>query len=152
MTLSISPVDPDFFRLLTESFERLVSSALPSSHLGPAWLYEHAPFAVLAHDTDADPRFIYANRAAQRCFEYAWDELIGMPSRLSAEAPNRAERQRLLDEVSLNGYVSGYRGVRIAKSGRRFWIEDGVVWQLVDANGVHRGQAAMFSAWRDVDR
>jgi len=152
MPLSISPADPDFFRLLTGSYERLVGSALPSSHLGPVWLYEHAPFAVLAHDTDADPRFIYANRTAQHCFEYGWDEIVSMPSRLSAEAPNRAERQRLLDAVSLNGYVSGYRGVRIARSGRRFWIEDGVVWQLIDAQGVHRGQAAMFAAWRNVDR
>jgi hypothetical protein len=73
-----------------------------------------------------------------------------MPSRLSAEAPNRAERQTLLDAVSRDGYVSGYRGLRIAKSGRRFWIEDGVVWQLIDAHGVYRGQAAMFAAWRHV--
>jgi hypothetical protein len=56
----------------------------------------------------------------------------------------------LLDAVSRDGYVSGYRGVRIAKSGRRFWIEDGVVWQLIDAHGVYCGQAAMFAAWRDV--
>jgi hypothetical protein len=143
-------VEPEFFKLLTESHMRVVGSALPSSHLGPAWLYQEAPFAVLAHNTDADPRFIYANRTAQRCFEYSWAELISMPSRLSAEAPNRAERARLLDAVSRDGYVSGYRGVRIAKSGRRFWIEDGVVWQLIDAQGVRRGQAAMFAAWRDV--
>jgi hypothetical protein len=143
-------VEPEFFELLAESHMRFVGSALPSSHLGPAWLYQEAPFAVLAHNTDADPRFIYANRTAQRCFEYSWAELISMPSRLSAEAPNRAERERLLDAVSRDGYVSGYRGVRIAKSGRRFWIEDGVVWQLIDAHGVRRGQAAMFAAWRDV--
>jgi hypothetical protein len=143
-------VEPEFFNLLTESYMRFVGSPLPSSHLGPAWLYQEAPFAVLAHNTDADPRFVYANMAAQRCFEYSWAELISMPSRLSAEAPNRAERQTLLDAVSRDGYVSGYRGLRIAKSGRRFWIEDGVVWQLIDAHGVYRGQAAMFAAWRHV--
>jgi hypothetical protein len=143
-------VEPEFFNLLTESHMRFVGSPLPSAHLGPAWLYQEAPFAVLAHNTDADPRFIYANRTAQRCFEYSWAELISMPSRLSAEALNRVERQRLLDAVSRDGYVSGYRGLRIAKSGRRFWIEGGVVWQLIDAHGVYRGQAAMFVAWRDV--
>lgn len=143
-------VDIEFFTLLTESHLRLVGSPLPSSHLGPAWLYENAPYAVLAHDTAADPRFIYANRAAQRCFEYSWSELTSMPSRLSAEAPNRAERQRLLDAVSRDGHVTGYRGIRIAKSGRRFRIENGVVWQLIDAGGGCRGQAAMFAAWRDV--
>ena len=150
MPLIHSSADPDFFKMLTESYRRLVGSALTGAHLGPAWLYEDAPFAVLAHETDADPRFIYANRTAQRCFEYSWDELISMPSRLSAEAPNRAERQKLLDAVSRDGYVTGYRGVRIAKSGRRFWIEDGVVWQLIDAAGVYRGQAAMFAAWKNV--
>jgi hypothetical protein len=31
----------------------------------------------------------------QRLFEYEWDELITLPSRLSAEAPDRQERQRL---------------------------------------------------------
>ena len=143
-------VEPGFFNLLTESHRRFVGSPLPSSHLGPAWLYEEAPFAVLAHNTDVDPRFIYANETAQRCFEYSWAELVSMPSRLSAESPNRAERQRLLDAVSRDGYVSGYRGLRIAKSGRRFWIEDGVVWKLIDAHGVYRGQAAMFAACRDM--
>jgi hypothetical protein len=143
-------VEIEFFHLLTESYRRVVGSPLPSAHLGPAWLYERAPFAVLAHNTDTDPRFIYANETAQRCFEYSWAEIVALPSRLSAESPNRAERQRLLEAVSRDGYVSGYRGLRIAKSGRRFWIEDGVVWQLVDAQGVHRGQAAMFTTWKDA--
>ena len=40
---------------------------------------------------------------------------------------------------------TGYRGLRIAKSGRRFRIEDGVVSQLINDNGVWRGQAATFS-------
>jgi hypothetical protein len=43
--------------------------------------------------------------------------------------------------------MSGYRGVRITKSGRRFQTEDGVVWQLVDESGTSRGQAATFSTW-----
>ena len=60
--------------------------------------YEDAPCCVLAHDTAADPRFTYANKAAQRCFEYPWTEFAGLPSRLSAEAPNRVERQALLDK------------------------------------------------------
>ena len=48
------------------------------------WLYEHAPFGLLAHDTSADPRFVYANSTAQGCFGYAWEEFVGLPSRLSA--------------------------------------------------------------------
>jgi len=100
--------------------------------------------------TGADPRFVYANRTAQRCFGYSWEEFIGLPSRLSAEAPERSARQALLDAVARDGFASGYRGVRVTKSGHRFWIEDGVVWRLVGRDGAPAGQAATFSAWRDA--
>ncbi len=137
--------DPRFFALLTGSFQRLVGRPLvPEPDFGPDWLYAQAPFAVLAHDTGADPRFVYANRAAQRAFGYTWDALIGMPSRLSAEVPERAERQRLLDAVARDGFVSGYAGIRVASDGRRFPVTEGVVWQLVEADGTVRGQAATF--------
>jgi hypothetical protein len=150
----MQPIDlrtnPDFFALLTQSYERLIGKPLAPSESGPTWLYEVAPFAVVAHNTDADPRFIYANKTAQTCFEYSWDEFTTLRSRFSAEAPNRAERQRLLEAVSRDGFVTGYRGLRIAKSGRRFWIEAGVIWQLIGADGAWHGQAALFPSWRDV--
>jgi len=141
--------DPQFFDLLTRSYARLVGSPLVPEGTGPAWLYEDAPFAVVAHNTDADPRFIYANKAAQACFEYPWDEFIQLPSRLSAEEPNRLERQRLLDAVTRKGFVTGYNGLRISRSGRRFWIQNGVVWQLMNDIGITFGQAALFDSWRD---
>jgi hypothetical protein len=147
--------DPDFLRLLAGSHARLVGTPLLPEEAGddPAgqarWLYDEAPFCVLAHNTDADPRFVYANRAAQDRFEYGWDEFTTLPSRLSAEAPDRAERQRLLDAVTRDGFIGDYRGLRIAKSGRRFWIERATVWQLIDEAGILRGQAATFSEWRD---
>ena len=143
-------VDREFFDLLTKSYGRIVGTPLVVEGQGPDWLYNFAPFAVVAHNTEADPRFIYANKTAQARFEYSWDEFTRIPSRLSAEAPNRAERHRLLDAVARVGFMTGYQGVRISKSGRRFWIEDGVVWQLVDDNGLDHGQAASFSRWRDV--
>lgn len=73
-----------------------------------------------------------------------------MPSRLSAEAPDRAERDRLLNTVAANGFIADYRGLRIAKSGRRFYIENAIVWDLVDSSGHRRGQAATFGSWQDV--
>ena len=142
--------DPEFFALLTRSYARLVGSPLVPEGANPDWLYNDAPFAVVAHNTDADPRFIYANKAAQACFEYPWAEFIQLHSRLSAEAPNRFERQRLLDSVTQNGFVTGYNGLRISRSGRRFWIQNGVVWQLMNDIGITFGQAAVFSSWRDV--
>ncbi|OWV73587.1 hypothetical protein ATY76_30040 [Rhizobium sp. R339] len=143
-------LDPDFFSLLTGSYTHLVRRSLAGDGQGPDWLYNHAPFVVLAHNTEPDPRFIYANRTAQACFEYSWDEFIALPSRFSAEQPDRAERQRLLDAVTRDGFVENGRGIRIAKSGRRFWIEDVTVWQLIDERGQRLGQAAIFSSWRDA--
>ena len=113
-----------------------------------SWLYNNAPFCVLAHNTDPDPRLVYGNKLVQRCFEYDWDELTKLNSRLTAEQPERAERQRLLDEVARKGFIDDYRGIRLAKSGRRFGIEKVVMWELIDAEGVRRGQAATFASWR----
>jgi PAS domain-containing protein len=146
--------DPQFFDLLVSSYRRSVGGAPPfleqAAHPSAAWLYTQASHAVLAHNADPDPRFIYANRAAQAAFEYDWEEITALPSRLSAEPVARAERQRLLDAVARHGFAAGYSGVRIAKSGRRFRIEDGIVWQLIDTGGVVRGQAATFARWRDI--
>jgi hypothetical protein len=147
MTLS---TDPDFFRLLTESYKRLLGEPLVPAAMDAEWLYRDAPLVVLAHSTEDDPKFIYANRAAQLCFEYSWDEFMSLPSRLSAEAPDRAGRKALLDHVSRSGFITDYRGVRVAKSGRRFTIEDGVVWELIDREGARHGQAATFLSWRNV--
>jgi MEKHLA domain-containing protein len=147
-------VDPAFYELLTSSYSRLAGESLiPSEHddqHAAHWLYEAAPFCVLAHDTATDPIFIYGNKMAQACFEYSWDELTSLPSSLSAEEVNRDERRHLLDLVKQNGFATGYRGLRIAKSGRRFWIEDVTVWQLVDAQGMLRGQGAIYRHWRDA--
>jgi len=142
--------DPAIFALLTGSFQRLVGHGLVPVDADADWLYEQAPFAVLAHDTAEDPRFFYANRAAQACFGYSWTEFIGMPSRLSAETPERGARQKLLEQVARDGFVADFRGVRIAKSGRRFWIEQTTIWELIDQGGVHRGQAATFERWVDL--
>jgi PAS domain S-box-containing protein len=139
--------DLDLIELILESHRQLVGKPLLDfDDLASAarWLYEEAPFCLLAHGPEADPRFIYANRAAQRCFEFSRDELVGLPSRLSAAAPNRAERDALLRQVASRGYAEGYRGLRIAKSGRRFWIEDVTVWNLLDPKGHFYGQAACY--------
>jgi PAS domain S-box-containing protein len=149
LTMTDLTRDPDFFAVLTGSYARRLGEPLVPDGADAAWLYGQAPFAVLAHDGAADPLFVYANRAAQACFGYTRAELVGLPSRLSAEAPERAERQRLLDAVARDGFIRDYRGLRIAKDGRRFWIERAVVWQL-DRAGVTVGQAATFSAWRDA--
>jgi MEKHLA domain len=69
-------------------------------------------------------------------------------SKLSAELENREERERLLNLVKRDGFATGYRGLRISKSGRRFWIENVTVWQLIDVSGALHGQAAIYRSWR----
>jgi hypothetical protein len=140
--------DPEFYALLNRSYARLRGT--PLTDRGADWLYAHAPFAVLAHNTDSDPIFTYANMAAQLCFEYGWDEFLTLRSRLSAEADLQEKRQATLDIVARDGFVAGYSGVRIAKSGRRFRIADAVIWNLTDEAGDFRGQAAMFPSWTDI--
>ena len=141
--------DENFFLLLKESYAKRVGVELASADRSASWLYHHAPFAVVAHNTHSDPCFIYANRAAQECFGYSWEEFVALRSRYSAEPENRAERDRMLEVVTRTGVVLDYSGERIAKSGRRFWIRNGVIWQLEDAAGLH-GQAAAFTSWLDV--
>ena len=146
--------DPSFAGLLARTYRDCLGKDLAPSGLDPnataLWLYEQAPFCLLAHNTAADPRFVYANRAAQACFGYGWDEMTLLPSRQSAGPQDRAERQAFIEAVARDGFATGYRGLRVAKSGRRFWIEDVTMWQLVDASGVLRGQAAVYGRWTDA--
>ena len=108
----------------------------------------HAPFVVLSHDAAPDPLLTYGNRTALELFELSWEELIQMPSQLTAEAPDRAERARLLAEVAARGFIDDYSGVRISRTGQRFRIARATVWNLTDDQGRFCGQAAMFREWR----
>jgi hypothetical protein len=133
--------------------------ALTGRHLiDPAWSSEagakalfYAPFVVLSHDTAPDPILTYGNQTALKLFALSWEELTHMPSRFTAEAPNRAERARLLAEVTARGFIDDYSGVRIAKTGQRFLIEQATVWNLTDEDGRPCGQAATFREWRLVE-
>jgi hypothetical protein len=111
----------------------------------------HASFVVLSHDPSPDPLLNYANLAGLRLFELAWEELIRLPSWQTAEPVHREERARLLETVTRQGYIDDYRGIRISRSGRRFWIERATVWNLLDENDTPCGQAATFSEWQYLD-
>ncbi|HEV2694828.1 MAG TPA: MEKHLA domain-containing protein [Verrucomicrobiae bacterium] len=107
----------------------------------------HAPFVQVSHGTETDPVLNYGNATALALWEMSWDELTRTPSRLTAEAPNREERARLLAAVTANGFIDDYSGIRISKTGRRFRIAQATVWNLIDEGGFCCGQAAMFSHW-----
>ena len=126
----------------------LVAPDLPSAEA--ARLVYEAPFVVLSHGNAADPVLTYGNRAAQALFELTWDQLTRMPSRLTAEAPDREERARLLAQVAAHGFIDDYSGVRVSRTGRRFCIARATVWNLLDDAGRHCGQAATFAQWTDL--
>jgi PAS domain S-box-containing protein len=109
-----------------------------------AWIDASAPFGVLAHNTESDPKFTYANNAALAMFGYRRDELIGMPSRLSASQDRRAPRAAFLELVRARGIADGYADIRVDRSGRPFRIRDGSVWQVTDPSGAVIGQAALI--------
>lgn len=142
-------------RLLLASYRRWTGTPLlepPAT--GPEALARQlydAPFVVLAHGPEADPVLCYGNAAALSLWELDWDTFTRMPSRLTAEPGRREERARVLDEVRTRGFSSGYRGVRISSTGKRFRITQAVVWNVADEQDRLVGQAATFGTWTPID-
>jgi hypothetical protein len=133
-------------RLIAESFQHLTGKPL-LPEIMQADLREamwNAPFAIVAHGTEADPIFFYGNQYALQNFEMSFEEFAQLPSRLSAEPVAQEAREKALAKVAQTGYIDGYSGMRVAKSGRRFVIADCTIWNLLDAEGMYKGQAAVF--------
>jgi hypothetical protein len=139
-------------QLLLDSFARLVGRELIDRSGSPREQAERlyrSPFVVVSHGTEADPVLNYGNAVALGLWEMDWDAFTRTPSRLTAEPLHRDERARLLERTRDQGFVDDYSGIRISRSGRRFRIERAIVWNLVDAAGDLRGQAATFDQWAD---
>lgn len=151
--------------LLIESFRRATGRPIlglgkeeaPSLEISdaPRALFE-APLAILAHGGGdggggaADPAFTYASAAALEIFQApSWGDLVGLPSRLSAEDEPavQADRAALLasSAASPAGFVTGYRGWRVGRGGRRFEIQDGTLWQVTSPSDECVGQAVVFT-------
>ncbi|MFC5724542.1 MEKHLA domain-containing protein [Streptomyces gamaensis] len=148
--------DSRFATLLLDSYQRVVGRpmcerAWTTDREAAEWLYTRAPFGLLVHDTSPVPVFVYANRTALARFAYTWEEFIGLPSRLSAQPGAQQDRDAYLRRVSQYGYATGYRGMRVTKDGRRFWIENVTTWNLTDADGSRHGQATVVRSWADED-
>ena len=107
----------------------------------------NAPIIAVSHGAEADPILNYGNAAALALWELSPQELIETPSRLTAEAELREAREHVLRETARKGFVTGYTGVRVSRTGRRFRIHDVTVWNVTDADGRLLGQAATFAHW-----
>lgn len=150
---NLPPSDPALdakLRQLVASHQRFTGKALiphlPADDAGLRAALWNAPFAIVAHGTEADPIFFYGNRYALEHFEMSFADFTRLPSRLSAEPVNQESREKSLRMVAEQGYIDGYSGMRISSSGRRFMISQCTIWNIVDAAGTQCGQAAVFVA------
>lgn len=136
--------------LIARSLKRWTGRELLAGNFSAAELAEQvfqAPFVLVSHGVEADPVLNFGNQTALTLWEMSWAELTRTPSRLTAEAPIREARARLLAAVTAHGFIDDYSGVRISKTGRRFRIAEATVWNLISREGKYSGQAAMFSRW-----
>jgi hypothetical protein len=102
---------------------------------------------VVSHGTEADPILNYGNRTALNLWEMTWQQLMTTPSRLTAEPVDRAEREWMLEQARVRGFIDTYRGIRISGTGRRFLVENALIWNVLDAGHQRIGQAATFAHW-----
>jgi hypothetical protein len=140
----------EWSQLLLDSYRHWIGKDLIERTSDPqqqARMLFEACFVVVSHGVEADPILNYGNQIALDLWELSWDQFIKTPSRLTAEADDRAERGSMLERARLNGYFDGYRGVRISSTGRRFLVEQALIWNVIDPAGKPIGQAATFSEW-----
>ena len=136
-------------RLLLDSYHTFVGRQLidrQSPQADSRALFE-ASFVTVAHGTEADPLLNYGNSAALQLWQMPLNELIGTPSRQTAEPVHRDERAELLRRTRKHGFIDDYSGIRISSTGQRFRIHQATVWNVVNETGEYVGQAAAFSDW-----
>ena len=137
-------------QLILTSYRRLLGRELLTRGGDPEdeaeRLFE-APFVALSHGTEADPVLNYANRVALALWQMTPETLVTTPSRLTAEPMQRSQRQRFLEQTAQQGFMTGYEGVRISTTGKRFLIQDATIWNLTGDDGRPSGQAATFAKW-----
>ena len=143
----------EWSQLLLDSYRHWIGKDLiertPNAKQQARLLFE-ASFVVVSHGAEPDPILNYGNQTALDLWELSWDQFIKTPSRLTAEPDDRAERGSMLERAKLNGYFDGYQGVRISSTGRRFLVEQALIWNVIDPAGSPIGQAATFSQWSNV--
>jgi len=136
--------------LLSKSANLSVNSSLELLESSAQELFD-APFVVVSHGTEADPIFNYGNRQALTLWELDWQSFTQMPSRQSATPTEQEAREKFLVEARQEGYIQNYRGIRTSSTGRKFWIENVILWNVLNEQQQLCGQAAMFAEWQFAD-
>jgi hypothetical protein len=126
---------------LLSSFQHWVGRPLLAIEASPeaqAQVLFEAPFVVVSHGTEPDPIFNYGNQQALMLWEMDWPTFTQTPSRQSAAPPERGEREQLLATARAKGFVDHYRGLRTSSQGKQFWIENALLWTVLQ----------QFSVWK----
>ena len=146
----MDPPVVQWIQQLLDSYRRWIGRELIERHGESEFqaraLFE-SPIVVVSHGTEADPILNYGNQTALDLWEMTWEQLIKTPSRLTAEPVNRAEREWMLEQARSRGFIDTYRGVRISGTGRRFLVENALIWNVLNGRNERTGQAATFSRW-----
>jgi hypothetical protein len=140
---------------LIYSFEHWTGKSLLPPHLFKpdltlAQALFEVPFVVVSHGLEADPILNYGNLVALDLWQMEWAQFTSTPSRFTAEPIAREERDRLLAQTHTHGFSNNYKGIRITSTGQRFYIQNAIVWNVIDPEGNKWGQAATFSDWEFV--
>ena len=139
-------------QLLLQSYQHWTRVPLIPPSACPVQDLMDFAYPVASHTASDDPQFNYANHAALALFKMQDEDFLGLPSRYSAEPMLRERRAAFLAEVTENGFVENYSGVRIAKEGSRFLIEQATVWNVVDIAQPDKvlGQAVVIKKWTSL--
>jgi hypothetical protein len=105
-------------------------------------------FALLTHRGDAQAMLNYGNRFALDLWECDWDQFTATPSSATAPQEGRAERAAMMQQVVQGGFVCGYDGQRVSRTGRVFLIQDVTIWRLLDEKKQSFGIAAFFRRYQ----
>lgn len=135
---------------LLQSFQHWTGRSLFEVNGSPVEIAQalfEAPFVLVSHGTEPDPIFNYGNRRALELWEFSWEDFTQMPSRKCVEPVTQEERDRLLAAAATKGYIDNYTGIRISSSGKRFQIQDVILWNVLDEQNRRCGQAAVFSKY-----
>ena len=138
-------------RQLIDSYERLLNKPFlfRDSYDSNASNWAEQVFKMdegylLSHDASEETLLNYANQKALSQWEMTWEELVLTSSRQTAPPLAIEERTELMETVDKQGYVTNYRGKRISKTGRLFWIKDVTIWKYYDTDDQYLGIAAAF--------
>lgn len=144
----------DIATAIADSFRRRVGGFLVPTNVegGPLDIDQAlmtSSSVILCHDGTSDPHFIFANHAAAALWRMEIEDLVGMPSRLSAPPQMRADRAQALAQAAIDGVLIGYSGERVAADGSRFVIVDATLWTVDLPKGL-LGQAVVFDTWHEL--